>query len=36
MGDIEGAREILNEVIDEGNDEQVTEAKKLQEKWEQS
>jgi pilus assembly protein FimV len=36
MGDIEGAREILNEVIDEGNDGQVAEAKKLQEKWEQS
>jgi pilus assembly protein FimV len=36
MGDLDGAREILNEVIEEGNEEQITEAKKLLEKWEQS
>jgi len=36
MGDLDGAREILNEVIEEGNEEQIAEAKKLLEKWEQS
>jgi len=36
MGDLDGAREILNEVISEGNDDQVSEAKKLLEKWDQS
>lgn len=36
MGDLDGAREILNEVISEGNDDQVSEAKKLLEKWGQS
>lgn len=35
MGDKDGAREILNEVIAEGNDEQVSEAEKLLEKWDQ-
>jgi pilus assembly protein FimV len=36
MGDLEGAREILNEVIAEGNGDQVAEAQKLLEKWGQS
>ncbi|MDG2176201.1 MAG: FimV/HubP family polar landmark protein [Gammaproteobacteria bacterium] len=36
MGDLDGANEILNEVIKEGNEEQIAEAKKLLEKWEQS
>jgi FimV-like protein len=29
MGDAEGAKEILQEVIKEGNEEQVKEAEKL-------
>jgi pilus assembly protein FimV len=29
MGDVEGAREILQEVLHEGDDEQKTEAKTL-------
>ncbi|MCH7672892.1 MAG: hypothetical protein IIB72_12080 [Proteobacteria bacterium] len=29
MGDVEGAKEILLEVIEEGTEEQVTEAGKL-------
>jgi len=33
MGDKDGAKEILNEVVAEGNEEQVAEAKKLLEKW---
>ena len=33
MGDMDGAKEILDEVVAEGNDEQVAEAKKLLEKW---
>jgi len=36
MGDMEGAKEILKEVIAEGNENQVAEAKKLLEKWESS
>ena len=36
MGDLGGAREILNEVISEGNDAQIAEAKKLLEKWGES
>ena len=34
MGDVEGAREILDEVVAEGNAAQVAEAKKLMEQWE--
>ncbi len=33
MGDLDGAREILNEVIAEGSEHQVTRAKELLEKW---
>ena len=33
MEDIEGASEILNEVIAEGNEEQIAEAKRLLEEW---
>ena len=33
MGDMDGAKEILDEVVAEGSDEQVAEAKKLLEKW---
>lgn len=33
MEDLEGAREILNEVIAEGSDEQVAEAKRLLSEW---
>lgn len=36
MGDMEGAKEILKEVIAEGNENQIAEAKKLLEKWESS
>ena len=36
MGDLDGAREILEEVIAEGNDTQIAEAKKLLEKWQNS
>ncbi|MGJ8690048.1 MAG: FimV/HubP family polar landmark protein [Gammaproteobacteria bacterium] len=32
MGDVDGAREILEEVVNEGNEEQVTDAKALLEK----
>ena len=33
MGDMDGAREILQEVMAEGNDSQKAEAEKLMEKW---
>ncbi len=33
MEDLDGAREILQEVIAEGNEEQVAEAKRLLEEW---
>jgi len=33
MEDLDGAREILNEVIAEGNEEQIAEAKKLLDEW---
>jgi len=33
---MEGAKEILKEVIAEGNENQIAEAKKLLEKWESS
>ncbi len=33
MGDLAGAKEILNAVIVEGNDAQVAEAKKLLSEW---
>ncbi len=33
MDDIEGAKEILDEVIAEGNDDQIAEAKKLLNEW---
>ena len=36
MGDLEGAREILEEVIAEGNEVQIAEARKLMEQWSQS
>jgi len=33
MDDIEVAKEILDEVIAEGNDDQIAEAKKLLNEW---
>lgn len=33
MGDLDGAKEILNEVVAEGNAEQIAEANKLLQKW---
>lgn len=33
MDDIEGAKEILNEVLEEGNEAQIAEANKLLDKW---
>jgi pilus assembly protein FimV len=33
MGDLDGAREILNEVIAEGSEDQAAKAKELLEKW---
>jgi len=36
MGDLDGAREILNEVVAEGNAEQIAEATKLLQKWSDS
>lgn len=36
MGDLDGAKEILNEVVAEGNAEQIAEATKLLQKWSDS
>ncbi len=36
MGDIDGAIEILDEVIDAGTAEQVAEAERLKAKWQNS
>ena len=33
MGDLDGAKEILSEVVAEGNAEQIAEATKLLQKW---
>ncbi len=33
MDDIDGAKEILDEVIAEGNDAQIAEAKRLLDEW---
>ena len=32
MGDSEGARDILNEVVEEGNEQQKTEAREMMER----